>query len=87
MANEHYTIVGNKLVYENGIQLPEVVLPRDVYILEGACRSNRLEWQGFEALFEDGKWTIYVQTHSGLKKVTTVETLGQAWLFLNNWSQ
>ncbi len=43
MAQERYSVVGNRIVYENGVPLPEVVLPRDVYILEGACRSNRLE--------------------------------------------
>ncbi len=87
MATERYAIVANTFLYENGVQLPHVVQPSDIHILEAACRSDRLEWQGFEALYEKGKWTVYLQKSTGLKKVKTVSTLSQAWLFVNGWDE
>jgi hypothetical protein len=84
MAPEKYTTQG-RTVYENGIELASIIEPPDVQVLEAACLSDRLEWQGYEALFEDGQWTIYLQKSTGLKKKRTVPTLSQAWLYVNGW--
>ena len=85
MASEKYTIVG-QIVYENGAPLARIIEPNDVQVLELACLADRLEWQGYEAMFEDGKWVIYAQKQTGLKKIKTVSLLSQAWLFVNDWS-
>jgi hypothetical protein len=84
MAQEKYTVAG-EVVSENGRELPTVVFPYDVPILERAVLVNRLEWQGYEALFENEQWNVYLQTETGLKKKKTVAHLSDAWLFINGW--
>ncbi|MBA2396521.1 MAG: hypothetical protein H0V70_27670 [Ktedonobacteraceae bacterium] len=84
MSREKYTVAG-EVVSENGVQLPTIVFPHDVPILEIAVQVNRLEWQGYEALFENEQWNVYLQTSMGLKKKKKVAHLSDAWLFINGW--
>jgi hypothetical protein len=84
MAPEKYTTQG-RTVYENGRALASIIEPQDVQVLEAACLSDRLEWQGYEALYEQGQWTISLQHSTGLKKKRTVSLLSQAWLYVNGW--
>lgn len=83
MANDVYTVQG-KQVYENEEALPSVVSPDDAWILNTAMIDNRLEWQGREALFENGQWVTRDQVTSRI--VHHSQKLSETWLWLNNWS-